>query len=150
ERNQPYKVEILHELEDGKITFYSHGDFTDLCKGGHTQKTGEAGVFKLDRVAGAYWRGDERNQMLQRVYALAFPTQEELDAFLAMREEAKKRDHRKLGKELDLFAFSDLVGQGLPLFTPRGTIMREAVTDFVWELMKPHGYQRVNIPHMAK
>ncbi len=148
--NQPYKVEILQELEDGAITFYSHGEFTDLCKGGHTETTGQVGAFKLNKVAGAYWRGDERNQMLQRIYGFAFPTKEELDAHLQMLEEAKKRDHRKLGKELDLFAFSELVGPGLPLFTPRGTVIREEITNFVWELMKPHGYERVTIPHIAK
>ena len=149
-KNQPYKVEILNELEDGDITFYSHGDFTDLCKGGHTESTGKVGAFKLDRVAGAYWRGDETNKMLQRIYGIAFETKEKLKEFQTMREEAKKRDHRKLGKELDLFVFSDLVGSGLPLFTPRGTIIREELENFVWELMKPHGYQKVRIPHMAK
>lgn len=148
--NQTYKVEILNELEDGDITFYSHGDFTDLCKGGHTESTGQVGAFKLHKVAGAYWRGDETNQMLQRIYGLAFPTKEELDDYLKMLEEAQKRDHRKLGKELDLFAFSELVGPGLPLFTPRGNAIREEVEQFVWELMKPHGYKRVRIPHMAK
>lgn len=151
ERNQPYKVEILQELpDDATITHYSHGEFTDLCKGGHTESTGQVGAFKLNKVAGAYWRGDERNQMLQRIYGFAFTTKEELDAHLDMLEEAKKRDHRKIGKELDLFAFSDLVGPGLPLFTPRGTILREELERFVWDLMKPHGYQRVRIPHMAK
>jgi threonyl-tRNA synthetase len=150
EKNQPYKVEILNELEDGNITFYSHGDFTDLCKGGHTDSTGQVGAFKIHKVAGAYWRGDERNQMLQRIYGLAFNTKEELKEYLLMLEQAKKRDHRKLGKELDLFAFSELVGPGLPLFTPRGNIIREQLQEFVWELMKPHGYEKVTIPHMAK
>lgn len=148
--NQTYKVEILDELEDGNITFYSHGDFTDLCKGGHTESTGQVGAFKLHKVAGAYWRGDERNQMLQRIYGLAFATKDELNNYLKMLEEAQKRDHRKLGKELDLFAFSDLVGSGLPLFTPRGNAIREELEKFVWDLMRPHGYERVRIPHMAK
>lgn len=150
EQNQPYKVEILQELADGSITHYSHGEFTDLCKGGHTESTGQVGAFKLHKVAGAYWRGDERNQMLQRIYGLAFPTKEDLKDHLQMLEEAKKRDHRKLGKELDLFTFSELIGPGLPLFTPRGNAMREELEQFVWELMKPHGYERVRIPHMAK
>ncbi|MDA1024700.1 MAG: threonine--tRNA ligase, partial [bacterium] len=106
--------------------------------------------FKLLSIAGAYWRGDENNPMLTRIYGTCFESQEELDAYLTMMEEAKKRDHRKLGQELDLFTHSELVGSGLPLFTPRGTIVREQLSAFVWELMKPHGYSRVHIPHMAK
>ena len=150
EKNQPYKVEILNELEDGDITFYSHGDFTDLCKGGHTASTGKVGAFKLHRVAGAYWRGDETNQMLQRIYGLAFATKEELKDYLHMLEEAKKRDHRKLGKELDLFVFSDLVGPGLPMFTPRGTVIYDALAQFSQDLRAPYKYQRVSIPHITK
>lgn len=147
---QPYKLEILKELEDGKITFYTHGDFTDLCRGGHTESTGQVGAFKLDRVAGAYWRGDENNVMLQRIYGLAFPTEDELKHYLEMREEAKKRDHRKIGKELDLFAFSDLIGPGLPLFTPRGTIIYDEISNYSRELREPYDYQRVSIPHITK
>lgn len=153
--NNPYKHELIDEFSENgkkKVSFYKSGDYWDLCRGGHTESMKEVDIkaFKLDRLAGAYWRGDERNKMLTRIYGLAFGTKEELDAYLKQREEAKKRDHRKLGKELDLFAFSDLVGSGLPLFTPRGTVMRDEVTKFVWELMKPHGYLRVNIPHIAK
>lgn len=150
-----YKHELIDEFSEGgkkKVSFYKSGQYWDLCRGGHTDSMKEIDInaFKLDRIAGAYWRGDEKNKMLTRIYGLAFKTKEELDTFLNQREEAKKRDHRKLGKELDLFTFSELVGSGLPLFTPRGTIMREELTKFVWELMKPHGYQRVNIPHIAK
>ena len=150
EQNQPYKVEIIKELGDKKITFYSHGEFTDLCKGGHTESTGQVGAFKLDRVAGAYWRGDETNQMLQRIYGLAFATKEELNDYLQMREEARKRDHRKIGKELDLMAFSELVGPGLPLFTPRGTVIYDEIANYSKDLRAPYKYQRVSIPHITK
>lgn len=168
ELNQPFKVELLQALqtsgttkinpdeaqdidpESNTASVYKTGDFTDLCRGPHIANIREIGAFKLHKMSGAYWRGDENNQQMQRIYGLCFQTQEELDAYLEMLEEAKKRDHRKLGQELDLFAFSDLVGPGLPLFTPRGTLLRETITDLVWELMKPYGYQRVSIPHMAK
>lgn len=149
-KNQPYKVEILQDLEDGHITHYSHGDFTDLCRGGHTDTTKHVGAFKLDRIAGAYWRGDEKNKMLQRIYGLAFPTQEELDAYLAQREEAKKRDHRKLGKELELFTFSDMVGPGLPLWLPNGTVLVEELEKLAKETEFRAGYQRIKTPHVAK
>ena len=149
-QNQPYKVEILQDLEDGHITHYSHGEFTDLCRGGHTDTTKNVGAFQLDRIAGAYWRGDEKNKMLQRIYGLAFPTQEELDTYLAQREEAKKRDHRKLGKELELFTFSDLVGPGLPLWLPNGTVLVEELERLGKETEFRHGYQRVKTPHLAK
>lgn len=166
--NQPFKVELLNALqekgttkinpeEEGDIelgaktaSIYKTGTFADLCRGPHLASTKEVKAFTLTKLAGAYWRGNEANPQLQRIYGLAFATQEELDAHLFMLEEARKRDHRKLGKELDLFAFSDLVGPGLPLFTPRGTIVRNELTRFVWELMKPYGYERVHIPHMAK
>ncbi len=166
---QTYKVELLNDLktrgttavnadEAGDIdpnnvktiSVYKTGDFTDLCRGPHVDKTSEIGAWKLHKVSGAYWRGKQENPQMQRIYGLDFATQEELDAFLKMQEEAEKRDHRKLGAELDLFAFSPLVGPGLPLFTPRGTIMRNLITDFVWELMKPFGYTRVWIPHITK
>jgi threonyl-tRNA synthetase len=150
EKNQPYKVEILQDLEDGSITFYSHGDFTDLCRGGHTATTKQVGAFKLDRIAGAYWRGDEKNKMLQRIYGLAFPTEAELDAYLLQREEAKKRDHRKLGKELELFAFSDMVGPGLPLWLPNGTVLVEELEKLAKETEFRAGYSRVKTPHVAK
>ena len=150
-----YKQAIINDLEkEGKtITLYYTGDeFFDLCVGGHTDTTGEIaqGSFKLDKIAGAYWRGDENNAMLTRIYGLAFDTKEELGAHVTQQEEAKKRDHRILGKQLKLFTFSELVGPGLPLWTPRGTIIREALNDFVWSLRKKQGYQKVTIPHITK
>lgn len=150
EKNQPYKVEILQDLEDGSITHYSHGKFTDLCRGGHTDTTRNVGAFKLDRIAGAYWRGDEKNKMLQRIYGLAFPTQEELDAYLLQREEAKKRDHRKLGKELELFTFSDMVGPGMPIWLPNGTVLVEEIERLAKETEFRAGYNRVKTPYLAK
>lgn len=168
EMNQPFKVELLESLQTTGTTkinseeaqdidpnaktasIYKTGDFIDLCRGPHISNTKEIGAFKLIKMSGAYWRGNEKNQQMQRIYGLCFETQTELDEYLEMLEEAKKRDHRKLGQELDLFTFSDLVGPGFPLFTPRGTQIRETITNFVWELMKPYGYQKVNIPHMAK
>lgn len=153
--NNPYKTEIINDLEkEGKVItlYYTGDDFFDLCVGGHTETTGEIaiGSFKLDKVAGAYWRGDEKNAMLTRVYGLAFDTKEELDAYMVQQEEAKKRDHRVLGKQLKLFTFSELVGPGLPLWTPRGTLIREALNDYVWSLRKKQGYQKVTIPHITK
>ena len=121
------------------VSFYQTGDFVDLCRGPHVETTNQIGAFKLTTVAGAYWRGDEKNPQLQRVYGLCFATQEELDRHLAMLEEAKRRDHRRLGQELDLFAFSDLVGPGLPLFTPKGTLIRRLLEDFVQGLQEPLG-----------
>lgn len=151
-KDQPYKLELLSDFEAKGITtvtYYSIGKFEDLCRGNHVDSTGKIGAFKIDKVAGAYWKGDEKNQMMQRIYVLMFDTQEELDAHVAMLEEAKKRDHRKLGKELDLFAFSDLIGPGLPLFTPRGTILRDELTRYVIELQEPLGYKNVDIPHLT-
>ena len=150
-----YKVELINEIAERgeKITTYTCGGFTDLCRGGHLEnpsKEIDPDSFKLDRVAGAYWRGDEKNKMLTRIYGLAFETKEELEAYLKQREEAEKRDHKKLGKELDLFTFSDLVGAGLPLFTPNGTILRDLLDGFVWELRKAAGYVKVDIPHITK
>jgi len=151
---QPYKCELLHEYADeGKtLTAYTVGEFTDLCKGGHVENTSDidAGAFTLTRIAGAYWRGDQKNPMLTRIYGYAFPTTKELDEYTHMLEEAKKRDHRKLGKELGLFVFSDLIGAGLPLWTPKGTIIRELLNDYVWELRKEKGYQKVTIPHITR
>ena len=151
DNKQDYKAELIKELpKDEKVTFYDMGDlFTDLCKGPHLKNIKDVGPFKLTRVAGAYWRGDEKRPMLTRIYGVAFETQEELDAFLKQQEEAKKRDHRKLGKELDLFCFSDLVGSGLPLFTPRGTILRDLLNDFTQSYRIKNGYKKVCIPHIA-
>ncbi len=153
-KNNPYKQELVQEIaERGEtITLYSTDWFTDLCRGGHVDYLKEISPdsFKLEKVAGAYWRGNEKNKMLTRIYGLAFGTKEELDAYITQQEEAKKRDHRKLGKELGLFIFSDLIGAGLPLWTPKGTIIREELQDFVWSLRKPRGYGKVVIPHITK
>ena len=151
----PFKTELINEIVESKepITVYTSGDFTDLCKGGHAKNPAQdidAGSFTLDRIAGAYWKGDETNKMLTRIYGLAFDTKEDLVAYKLQREEAKKRDHRKIGKELDLFTFSALVGAGLPLWTPKGAQMRYELDRYVWELREKHGYQRVTIPHITK
>jgi len=150
-----YKSELIEEFagQGKKITFHNAPGLVDLCKGGHSENPAKEiapDSFNLDRVAGAYWRGDEKNKMLTRIYGLAFSSKKELDAYLAQREEAKKRDHKILGRELDLFVFSDLVGPGLPLWTPRGTILRNLLDDFVWELRKARGYLKVEIPHITK
>lgn len=151
----PFKQELIDGIvEAGEpITLYTAGDFTDLCRGGHSDNPAHdiaAGSFVLDRVAGAYWRGDETKPMLTRIYGLAFDTKEELEAYQAQIEEAKQRDHRKLGKELDLFTFSPLVGAGLPLWTPRGTLMRRELDAFVQSLRAKYGYTPVTIPHITK
>ena len=150
-----YKLELIEEIatRGEEITLYTSGDFTDLCKGGHVENFKEEvamDAFKLDRVAGAYWRGDENNKMLTRVYGLAFDTKEELTEYLTQREEAKKRDHRKIGKELGLFTFSEKVGPGLPLFTPRGTMIRNLVTEKISSIQSEFGFQQVCIPHITK
>ncbi len=149
-----YKYELIDEFtKDGeKVSFYKSGDYSDLCRGGHVEDMSEISTdsFKLDRLAGAYWRGDEKNAMLTRIYGLAFDTKEELDVYLDQREEAKKRDHKKLGVQLNLFVFSDLVGPGLPLWTPKGTMVRNLLSDYVWQLRKERGYERVEIPHITK
>lgn len=151
ENSQTYKKELIEDLPAGeKITFYELGDlFSDLCKGPHVDNTGECGAFQLDHIAGAYWRGDEKREMLTRIYGLAFATEEELKDYLARQEEAKARDHRKLGKDLDLFCFSPLVGSGLPLFTPRGAILRDMLNRFAQSYREDRGYQKVCIPHIA-
>jgi threonyl-tRNA synthetase len=174
ERKQPYKEELLNDLKragttiakdldmselgivaegDSKVeyvSFYTNDAFTDLCRGPHVASTGKVGAFKLMRVAGAYWRGKDDNPQMQRLYGVAFATQEELDAYLTMLEEAKQRDHRKLGQELDLFVFSELVGPGLPLWTPRGTVLKNELDRFVQELRDAVGFQQVSIPHITK
>ena len=154
--NQKYKVELINDLPEGEtISFYdmvTPSDkvlFEDLCKGPHVESMKEIGAFKLIRVAGAYWRGDEKREMLTRIYGVAFATEEELGAYLKQQEEAKARDHRKLGKEMDLFCFSDLVGAGLPLFTPRGTILRDLINDFTQGYRLRCNYRKVCIPHIA-
>lgn len=174
DNDQPYKEELLNDLkrsgttvvkdldvdELGTITggnaaveevsFYRNGDFTDLCRGPHVKNTREVGAFKLLRVAGAYWRGNEKNAQMQRLYGVAFATQEELDRHLELLEQAKLRDHRKLGRELDLYASSQLIGAGLPLFTPRGTILRDKLNDYAQSFRIKRGYEKVTIPHIAK
>ena len=152
DNKQDYKIELINELpEKETITFYDMGDlFTDLCKGPHVKDLSETGPFKLIRVAGAYWRGDEKRPMLTRIYGVAFDIEDELNKYLEQQEEAKKRDHRKLGKELDLFCFSDLVGAGLPLFTPRGTELRELMANYSLSLRGREGFKKVWTPHITK
>lgn len=153
--NNEYKKELIDEINSKgeELTLYTSGEFTDLCRGGHVENPSKdlnPKAFKLSRIAGAYWRGDEKNKMLTRIYGLAFSTKVELDAYIAQQEEAKKRDHKKIGAELDLFSFSDLVGSGLPLWTPKGTLIRNLLDDYVWELRKEKGYEKVEIPHITK
>jgi threonyl-tRNA synthetase len=174
ESRQPYKEELLNDLKRAgttvakdldedemgtisegdsaleNVSFYTNGLFTDLCRGPHVESTGKVGAFKLMRVAGAYWRGKETNPQMQRLYGVAFETKEELDHHLEMLEEAKKRDHRKLGKELDLYVTSELVGSGLPMFTPRGTVLREKLTQLSNELRENVGFEKVWVPHITK
>ena len=170
ENDQPYKLELLNDLKnagttdakllaegdfevgDGAktVTFYTNGNYKDLCKGPHLSNTGEVGAFKLMRVAGAYWRGNENNPQMQRLYGVAFETQEELDDYLRKMEEAKLRDHRKLGRELDLYTVSPLVGVGLPLFTPRGTVLRDVLANYSNQLRQKYGFQKVWTPHITK
>src|SRR3989344_4938597 len=147
--DNPYKLELIEEYKDSELTTYTSGDYMDLCRGGHSADIAPDS-FKLTHVAGAYWRGDEHNKMLTRIYGLAFDTKAELDAHLTMLEEAKKRDHKVLGPKLDLFVFSELVGAGLPLWTPKGTLLRILLDDFVWQLRKAKGYDRVEIPHINR
>lgn len=174
DNNQPYKEELLNDLkragttiakdldpaelgtiaggtsEVEKVSFYKNGDFVDLCRGPHVESTGKVGAFKLMRVAGAYWRGKEGNPQMQRLYGVAFASLEELEQYMNMLEEAKARDHRRLGKELDLFVVSDMVGSGLPLFTPRGTVLREGLTAYSNELRETCGFEKVWVPHITK
>ena len=151
ENHQKYKVELIEDLPESEIiSFYQLGEFTDLCKGPHVENTGKVGAFKLIKVAGAYWRGDEKREMLTRIYGVAFETEEELKEYLQRLEEAKARDHRKLGKELDLFSFSELVGAGLPLFSPRGTVLRDVLTNYSLSLRARYGFERVWTPHITK
>ena len=171
--DQPYKTELLNDLKregttsaadieaealgtvgDGaaveEVGFFTNGNFVDLCRGPHVESTGKVGAFKLDKVAGAYWRGDENKPQMQRLYGIAFANQEDLEGYVELQEEAKKRDHRKLGRTLDLFTFSPLVGSGLPLFTARGTVLRDRLNDYAQQLRKAAGYDKVSIPHITK
>lgn len=150
EKGDEYKLELLEDLEDGAITFYQQGNFVDLCRGPHVPDTGYLKAIKLLSIAGAYWRGDEKNKMLTRIYGITFPKQEDLDVWLQMMEEAKKRDHRKLGKELELFTFDDMVGSGLPLWLPKGAILIEKLEELAKTTERRAGYERVRTPHIAK
>ncbi len=149
EKEDEYKLELLEELEDGEITFYKQGEFTDLCRGPHIPHTGHIKALKLLKTAGAYWRGDEKNKQLTRIYGISFPKNKELTAYLEMLEEAKKRDHRKLGKEMELFTFSQKVGQGLPLWLPKGAALRERLENFLKKAQLKAGYEQVITPHIA-
>jgi threonyl-tRNA synthetase len=148
-KGDPYKLELIDGLQDGSITFYQQGNFVDLCRGPHIPTTGPIKAIKLLSVAGAYWRGDEKNKMLKRIYGITFPKQKELEEYLFMLEEAKKRDHRKLGKELELFAFSEKVGMGLPLWLPKGTVLRERLEQFMRRAQVKAGYDPVVTPHIG-
>ena len=148
-KNDPYKLELIDGLADGTITFYQQGNFVDLCRGPHIPNTGIIKAIKVLNVAGAYWRGNEKNKMLTRIYGITFPKQKELDDYLKMLEEAKKRDHRKLGKELELFAFSEKVGMGLPLWLPKGTALRERLEQFMRRAQVRAGYDPVVTPHIG-
>ena len=150
DKSDEYKLDLLQGLKDGEITFYTQGNFTDLCRGPHIPNTGFIKAIKLTNVAGAYWKGDERNKMLTRVYGVTFPNQKELDGYLEMLEEAKKRDHRKLGKELGIFTFDDEVGPGLPLWMPNGTVIIEELEKLAKSTEEKGGYKRVVTPHIAK
>ncbi len=148
--NNPYKLELIENLEDGTITFCDHATFTDLCRGGHIPNTGIIKAMKIMSVAGAYWRGDEKNKQLTRVYGVSFPKQKDLTEYLELLEEAKRRDHRKLGKELELFAFSQRVGQGLPLWLPKGAALRDRLEQFLKRAQKKAGYEQVVTPHIGQ
>ncbi len=150
EKGDEYKLELISELEDGTITFYRQGNFVDLCRGPHIPDTGRIKAIKLTGVAGAYWRGDEKRPMLTRIYGITFPKQKELDEYLHMLEEARKRDHRKIGAELELFMFSDRVGAGLPIWLPKGTALRSRLEDFLKKEQLKRGYQPVITPHIGK
>jgi threonyl-tRNA synthetase len=148
-KGDPYKLELLDDLKGEQISLYHSGEFTDLCYGPHIPSTGRIKAIKLLSVAGAYWRGNEKNRMLQRIYGITFPTKQELDQYLFMIEEAKRRDHRKLGQELELFLLTPIVGSGLPLWMPKGTVIRETLTEFLREEQKKRGYEGVITPHIA-
>ncbi len=148
-KNETYKVELINDLEDGRITLYKQGNFVDLCKGPHLTNTADIKAFKLLSLAGAYWRGDEKRKQLTRIYGISFPKKKMLDEYLTFLEEAKKRDHRKIGKEMELFAFSQSVGQGLPLWLPKGTMLRDQLEDFLKRVQKKYGYLQVRTPHIG-
>jgi threonyl-tRNA synthetase len=147
---QPFKLELIDGIQDERLSLYKHGPFTDLCEGPHVERTGQVGAFKLTSIAGAYWRGDEHRPMLQRIYGALFETQQELDDYLARVEEMQRRDHRRLGRELELFATHELIGAGLPLWLPKGAVVRRELEQFILALERESGYQHVYSPHLAK
>ena len=149
DKGDEYKVELISELEDGTITYYKNGEFTDLCRGPHIPNTSFIKAVKLTSLAGAYWRGDEKRKQLTRVYGITFPKQKELDEYLVLLEEAKKRDHRKLGRELELFMFNELVGKGLPIWLPKGTALRLRLQDYLTKIQQDYGYEQVITPHIG-
>lgn len=149
DKGDEYKVELISELQDGTITYYKSGNFTDLCRGPHIPDTSFIKAVKLLSIAGAYWRGDEKRKQLTRIYGITFPKKSELDEYLALLEEAKKRDHRKLGKELELFMFTDMVGKGLPMWLPKGTALRLRLQEFLTKIQKRYGYEQVMTPHIG-
>ncbi|HNZ71338.1 MAG TPA: TGS domain-containing protein, partial [Prolixibacteraceae bacterium] len=149
EKGDQYKLELITDLEDGTITLYKQGNFTDLCRGPHIPNTEPIKAIKLLSVAGAYWRGNEKNKMLTRIYGVTFPKAKLLEEYLLLLEEAKKRDHRKIGKEMDLFAFSPAVGMGLPLWLPKGAMLREQLEIFLKKVQKKFGYEQVITPHIG-
>jgi threonyl-tRNA synthetase len=149
DRKESYKLELISELEDGTITTYTNGDFVDLCRGPHLMTTSPIKAIKLTNVAGAYWRGDEKRKMLTRIYGVSFPKQKMLDEYLVMLEEAKKRDHRRIGKEMGLFMFSDQVGKGLPIWLPKGTTLRLNLEEYLKKIQRKYGYQQVMTPHIG-
>ena len=148
-KGDPYKLELISDLEDGTITLYHQGNFTDLCRGPHLPNTESIKAIKLLSIAGAYWRGNEKNKMLTRIYGITFPKAKLLEEYLILLEEAKKRDHRKIGKEMELFAFSPEVGMGLPLWLPKGTTLRDNLETFLRKVQKKFGYQQVITPHIG-
>jgi len=150
DKKETYKVELINDLEDGTITLYHQGNFVDLCKGPHLTNVGEIKAFKITAVAGAYWRGDIKRKQLTRLYAISFPKKKMLDEYVELMEEAKKRDHRKIGRELELFTFSDTVGKGLPLWLPKGTALRLRLEDFLKQIQKRFGYQQIMTPHIGQ
>ncbi|MDR0711792.1 MAG: TGS domain-containing protein, partial [Prevotellaceae bacterium] len=149
DKGETYKVELIGELQDGTISFYTCGTFTDLCKGPHIMDSSIIKAVKLTSIAGAYWRGSEKNKMLTRIYGITFPKQSLLDEHLKLLEEAKRRDHRKIGREMELFTFSERVGQGLPIWLPKGAALRFRLEDFLKNIQKKHGYQQVITPHIG-
>lgn len=149
QKGDEYKLELIQELQDGSITLYKQGQFTDLCKGPHIPNTGFIKAVKLTSIAGAYWRGDEKRKQLTRIYGITFPKAKELEEYLLLLEEAKKRDHRKLGQELELFMFSEKVGAGLPIWLPKGTALRQRLEDFLKAEQIKRGYTPVITPHIG-